>query len=62
MSKGKDPDFVIIQQKYSNKRAHLNEGYGFLLSKGYKMIAVHRNINVIEEQFLGWDGLALLRK
>lgn len=40
----------------------LNEKYTFLLSKGYNIVATQRNINPIEEQFMGWDGFVLLKK
>jgi hypothetical protein len=62
MSKDKEPDFVIIQQKYATKGAHINEKYSFLLQKGYSISSVHRNVNPFEEHFLGWDGFALLQR
>ena len=62
LSKGSDPDYIIIQQKYATKRAHINEKYSFLLRKNYKILSIYRNINFYEEYYLGWDGFVLLQK
>jgi hypothetical protein len=62
MSGGNDPEFIIIQEKYATKGPLINENYGFLLQKEYDMISAHRNINLLEEYFLGWDGFVLLKK
>lgn len=62
MGRGKDPEFVIIQQKYSVKGPMINERYAFLLEKGYRMLGTQRNIDLFDEPFLGWDGFVLLMK